>query len=56
MNHEVDRQNEFSRGDNWMEAGGAQAILATALSSKAMSELIDGLATNGQLICYRRGP
>jgi D-arabinose 1-dehydrogenase-like Zn-dependent alcohol dehydrogenase len=30
--------------------GGAQAILATAPSSKAMSELIDGLATNGKLI------
>ena len=32
------------------ELGGAQAILATAPSSKAMSELIDGLATNGKLI------
>ena len=30
--------------------GGAQAILATAPSSKAMSELIDGLAANGTLI------
>jgi D-arabinose 1-dehydrogenase-like Zn-dependent alcohol dehydrogenase len=30
--------------------GGAQAILATVPSSKAMSELIDGLATNGKLI------
>ena len=30
--------------------GGAQVILATAPSSKAMSELIDGLATNGKLI------
>jgi len=30
--------------------GGAQAILATAPSSKAMSDLIDGLATNGKLI------
>src|SRR5215470_10230199 len=30
--------------------GGAQAILATAPSSKAMSELIDGLAANGKLI------
>src|SRR4029077_499166 len=30
--------------------GGAQAILATAPSSRAMSELIDGLATNGKLI------
>jgi D-arabinose 1-dehydrogenase-like Zn-dependent alcohol dehydrogenase len=30
--------------------GGAQAILATAPSSKAMSELMDGLAANGKLI------
>ena len=30
--------------------GGAQVILATAPSSKAMSELIDGLRPNGQLM------
>jgi len=30
--------------------GGAQVILATAPSSKAMSKLIDGLAPNGKLI------
>lgn len=30
--------------------GGAQVILATAPSSKAMSELIDGLGANGKLI------
>lgn len=30
--------------------GGAQVILATAPNSKAMSELIDGLAPNGKLI------
>jgi D-arabinose 1-dehydrogenase-like Zn-dependent alcohol dehydrogenase len=30
--------------------GGAQVILATAPSSKAMSELIDGLAPNGELM------
>jgi len=30
--------------------GGAQVILATAPSSKAMSEVIDGLAPNGRLI------
>ena len=30
--------------------GGAQAILATAPSSKAMSELIDGLAPNGRFM------
>ena len=32
------------------QLGGAQAILATAPSSKAMSELIDGLAPNGRLL------
>jgi len=32
------------------ELGGAQAILATAPSSKAMSELVDGLGPNGKLI------
>jgi D-arabinose 1-dehydrogenase-like Zn-dependent alcohol dehydrogenase len=32
------------------KSGGAQVILATAPSSKAMSELIDGLAPNGKLI------
>jgi D-arabinose 1-dehydrogenase-like Zn-dependent alcohol dehydrogenase len=32
------------------EMGGAQVILATAPSSKAMSGLIDGLATNGKLM------
>jgi D-arabinose 1-dehydrogenase-like Zn-dependent alcohol dehydrogenase len=31
-------------------AGGAQVILATAPSSKAMSEAIDGLAPNGKLV------
>ena len=30
--------------------GGAQVILATAPSSKAMSEVIDGLAPNGKLM------
>jgi D-arabinose 1-dehydrogenase-like Zn-dependent alcohol dehydrogenase len=33
-----------------LREGGAQVILATAPSSKAMSELIDGLAPNGRLI------
>jgi len=32
------------------ELGGAQVILATAPSSKAMSELVDGLAPNGKLM------
>jgi len=36
--------------DELQNLGGAQVILATAPSSKAMSELIDGLAPNGKLI------
>jgi D-arabinose 1-dehydrogenase-like Zn-dependent alcohol dehydrogenase len=43
-----------SKATNAAEAlqkmGGAQAILATAPSSKAMSELIDGLGPNGRLM------
>ena len=43
-----------SKSTNAVEAlqklGGAQVILATAPSSKAMSELIDGLGPNGKLI------
>jgi hypothetical protein len=35
------------------EMGGAQVILATAPSSKAMSQLIDGLATNGGLMVVK---
>ena len=36
--------------------GGAQAILATAPSSKAMSELIDGLGPNGKLMVIGVAP
>src|ERR1044071_5007422 len=36
--------------------GGAKVILATAPSSKAMSELIDGLGPNGKLIVIGAGP
>ena len=32
------------------QMGGARVILATAPSSKAMSELVDGLGSNGKLI------
>ena len=43
-----------SKSTNTAEAlqklGGAQAIIATAPSSKAMSELIDGLGPNGKLL------
>jgi len=38
------------------QLGGAKAILATAPNSKAMSELIDGLATNGKLIVIGVAP
>ena len=36
--------------------GGAKVILATAPSSKAMSELIDGLAPHGKLMVVGAGP
>jgi D-arabinose 1-dehydrogenase-like Zn-dependent alcohol dehydrogenase len=36
--------------------GGAKVILATAPSSKAMSELIDGLGPNGKLMVIGAGP
>ena len=36
--------------------GGAKTILATAPSSKAMSELIDGLGPNGKLMVIGAGP
>jgi D-arabinose 1-dehydrogenase-like Zn-dependent alcohol dehydrogenase len=36
--------------------GGARVILATAPSSKAMSELIDGLAPNGKLVVVGAAP
>src|SRR6266478_242623 len=36
--------------------GGAQVILATAPSSKAMSELIDGLGPNGKLMVVGAAP
>ena len=46
-----------SKATNAAEAlqklGGAQVILATAPSSKAMSELIDGLGPNGKLMVDR---
>jgi D-arabinose 1-dehydrogenase-like Zn-dependent alcohol dehydrogenase len=49
-----------SKSTNAAEAlrdlGGAQAILATAPSSKAMSELVDGLAPNGKLIVVGVAP
>ena len=39
-----------SAAQELQKLGGAQAILATAPNSKAMSELIDGLAPNGKLL------
>ena len=36
--------------------GGAQVILATAPSSKAMSALVDGLGPNGKLVVVGAGP
>jgi len=42
--------NAASPAEELQKLGGAQVILATAPSSKAMSKLIDGLAPNGKLI------
>jgi D-arabinose 1-dehydrogenase-like Zn-dependent alcohol dehydrogenase len=40
----------MSAAQELQKLGGAQVILATAPSSKAMSELIDGLGPNGKLV------
>jgi D-arabinose 1-dehydrogenase-like Zn-dependent alcohol dehydrogenase len=42
--------NATEAAEELQKLGGAQVILATAPSSKAMSKLIDGLAPNGKLI------
>ncbi len=42
--------NATNTAEALQNLGGAQVILATAPSSKAMSELIDGLAPNGKLM------
>jgi len=42
--------NAASPAEELQKLGGAQVILATAPSSKAMSKLVDGLAPNGKLI------
>jgi D-arabinose 1-dehydrogenase-like Zn-dependent alcohol dehydrogenase len=42
--------NATSPAEELQKLGGAQVILATAPSSKAMSQLVDGLAPNGKLI------
>ncbi|MGA2717194.1 MAG: alcohol dehydrogenase [Bryobacteraceae bacterium] len=42
--------NATNAAEELQKLGGAQVILATAPSSKAMSRLIDGLAPNGKLI------
>src|SRR5205807_5727549 len=40
----------MNAAEGLQKLGGAQVILATAPSSKAMSELIDGLGPNGKLM------
>jgi D-arabinose 1-dehydrogenase-like Zn-dependent alcohol dehydrogenase len=42
--------NATNAAEELQKLGGAQVILATAPSSKAMSELVDGLAPNGKLM------
>jgi D-arabinose 1-dehydrogenase-like Zn-dependent alcohol dehydrogenase len=48
-NQYIDSQST-NAAQTLQELGGAQVILATAPSSKAMSELVDGLAPNGKLM------
>jgi len=45
----IDSQS-VNAAEELQKLGGAQVILATAPSSKAMSDLIDGLAPNGELV------
>lgn len=42
--------NDKNAADELMKMGGAKAIFATAPNSKAISDLVGGLARNGQLI------
>ena len=42
--------NATSAAEQLQKLGGAQAILCTAPSSQAMSDLVDGLAPNGKLL------
>ena len=51
----IDSQSS-SAAEELQRLGGAQAILATAPNSKAMSELIDGLAPIGRLMAVGISP
>jgi D-arabinose 1-dehydrogenase-like Zn-dependent alcohol dehydrogenase len=51
----IDSQSS-SAAEELQKLGGAQAILATAPNSKAMSELIDGLAPTGRLMVVGISP
>ncbi len=42
--------NKVNAAEELMKLGGARAIFCTAPNSKAISELVEGLARNGQLI------
>jgi len=46
----IHRQQGDERSRGVAKLGGAKVILATAPSSKAMSELINGLGPNGKLM------
>jgi D-arabinose 1-dehydrogenase-like Zn-dependent alcohol dehydrogenase len=56
----IPRSHPDSKATNVAKAlqqmGGAQVILATAPSSKAMSDFIDGLAPNGRLMVVGAAP
>jgi D-arabinose 1-dehydrogenase-like Zn-dependent alcohol dehydrogenase len=51
----IDR-NRSNAAEELQKLGGAQVILATAPSSKAMSALVDGLAPNGRLLIVGATP
>ena len=51
----IDSQSE-NPAEALQELGGARVILATAPSSKAMSDLVDGLAPNGKLMAVGVAP
>src|SRR5260221_1277767 len=46
----------FNSAAQWQSLGGAQAMLATAPSGKAMADLLPGLAPRGTLLVIGAGP
>jgi D-arabinose 1-dehydrogenase-like Zn-dependent alcohol dehydrogenase len=54
--HEYIDSSSGKAAEQLTKLGGAKVILATAPSSKAMSELMDGLSVNGRLLVVGVGP